>query len=1087
SANDVFRFVPATGDLNAEFKLTPGLHTIIVSVRNACGTDNMGVNVNIKEPCLPPKVSFTVNEVNRDDVSHELRGSVSGVKNRSDISITVNGSTDDGFQFVPATGDLNAKFKLTPGSHTIVVSVTNACGSDNQDVSVIMKEPCIPPKVSFTVNEVNRDEASHELRGSVSNVKSRSDISFIIDRSASDGFRFDPASGDLIAGFNLPPGSHSIIVSVTNTCGSDNQGVTVIMEEPCIPPKVSFTVSEVNRDDASHELRGSISNVNDKSGISLTVNGSTDDGFRFDPASGDLNGSFKLTPGTHTIVVSVSNACGSDNQGASINIEQPCIPPRVSITVNEVNRDDASHELSGSISNVKNKADISLTVDGSADDGFQFVPATGDLNAKFNLTPGPHTIIVSATNACGADNQGVNINIEEPCLPPKVSFTISEVNRDDASHELSGSVSNVKDRAGISLTVNGNADNDFQFVPATSNLNAKFKLAPGSHTIIISVTNACGTDNQGVSVIMEEPCIPPKVSFTLNEVNRDDASHELKGSISNVKDRAGISLTVNGSADNGFQFVPTTGDLNAKFKLTPGLHTIFVSVTNACGTDNQEVSVNIAEPCIPPKVSFTVNEVKRDDASHELSGSISNVKDRAGISLTVNDNADNGFQFDPATGDLNAKFKLTPGSHTIVISVTNECGSDNQEVSVIMEEPCIPPKVSFTVSEVNRDDASHELSGSISNVKNKADISLTVDDSADDGFQFVPETGDLNAKFKLKPGSHTIVVSVTNACGSDNQNVSVIMEDPCIPPKVSFTVNEVNRDDASHELSGSISNVKNKADISLTLNGNVDNGFQFVPGTGELNAKFKLTPGTHMIVVSVTNACGSDNQGVSVIMEEPCIPPKVSFTLSEVNRDDASHELSGSISNVKNKADISLTVDGSADDGFQFVPATGVLNAKFKLTSGSHTIVVSANNECGTDSKSEPLSIEEKACGVRINPGNSSWQFCMVTPSGTFSRENLTNENFSYSGPATSLYFMPIAGGGDVMVNGSPYAIQSGQYYLFTGNLDVTVGTKNPGSMGHWSVCISADSEPVYGKGNNRPESPCEEEEDDGKKGKGNK
>ena len=58
---------------------------------------------------------------------------------------------------------------------------------------------------------------------------------------------------------------------------------------------------------------------------------------------------------------------------------------------------------------------------------------------------------------------------------------------------------------------------------------------------------------------------------------------------------------------------------------------------------------------------------------------------------------------------------------------------------------------------------------------------------------------------------------------------------------------------------------------------------------------------------------------------------------------------------------------------------------------------------------------------------------------------------------------MPIAGGGDAVVNSKPY------------NLKVTVSTKNPGSMGHWSVCINSDKEPVYGIGSNRPKSPCEE------------
>ncbi len=117
---------------------------------------------------------------------------------------------------------------------------------------------------------------------------------------------------------------------------------------------------------------------------------------------------------------------------------------------------------------------------------------------------------------------------------------------------------------------------------------------------------------------------------------------------------------------------------------------------------------------------------------------------------------------------------------------------------------------------------------------------------------------------------------------------------------------------------------------------------------------------------------------------------------------------------------------------------------------------------------------EENTCGPRINPGNAEWQFCLVTPNDTFNRTNLRDNKFTYSGAASSLFFQAIAGGGDVTVNGKPYTIRQGQYYLFTGSLTVTVSTTNPGSMGHWSVCIDADNVPVFGVGNNRPASPCE-------------
>ena len=257
-----------------------------------------------------------------------------------------------------------------------------------------------------------------------------------------------------------------------------------------------------------------------------------------------------------------------------------------------------------------------------------------------------------------------------------------------------------------------------------------------------------------------------------------------------------------------------------------------------------------------------------------------------------------------------------------------------------------------------------------------------------------------------------------------------------------------------------------------------------MPNTNELSTKFKLQPGTHTIVLTAKNECGTDTKTITVTVEEPCVPPVVNFTVTAVNRNDASHELAGTITNVKNKSDVTLTVNGKVDNGFQFNPNTGELSTKFKLNAGTHTIVVKAKNACGEDTKTFNVTIEEGACGPRINPGNSDWQFCLITPKGTFNRENLASSGFSYSGAASSLFIMPIAGGGDAIVNGKPYKLNSGQYYLFTGNMTVTVSTTNPGSMGHWSVCIDTDKAPTFGNGNNRPKSPCEVEE--GGQGGGN-
>jgi len=302
---------------------------------------------------------------------------------------------------------------------------------------------------------------------------------------------------------------------------------------------------------------------------------------------------------------------------------------------------------------------------------------------------------------------------------------------------------------------------------------------------------------------------------------------------------------------------------------------------------------------------------------------------------------------------------------------------------------------------------------------------------------------------------------------------------PC-PPPVIIPIDPVqsqsSTDQQTYLLRAQVRNISSSRRLRVIVN---EEPVSFSFNNNILSSSVPLSRGHNTLLIHAKNECGEDKTSSKIsfsppALTEPCAPPKVSFSLNQVNRTDATHEISGSISGVKNKSDISFILDGKAYNGFQFLPSSGDLSASLKLKPGTHSIVVSANNTCGEGSDYESVNMEEEACGLRINPGNADWQFCLETPSGIFSRDKLSNPNFSYSGPASSLYFLPIAGGGDVMVNGRPYTIRSGQYYLFTGNLNVTVSTRNPGSMGHWSVCIRSNRVPVTGNGNNRPKSPCE-------------
>jgi hypothetical protein len=241
------------------------------------------------------------------------------------------------------------------------------------------------------------------------------------------------------------------------------------------------------------------------------------------------------------------------------------------------------------------------------------------------------------------------------------------------------------------------------------------------------------------------------------------------------------------------------------------------------------------------------------------------------------------------------------------------------------------------------------------------------------------------------------------------------------------------------------------------------------------------------------------------------------MNVSAVRSGSATHVVTASIKEVARRYDIYLTVNGQGVSNFSFNAGSGALSASLNLKPGQHRIALVANNDCGEDRATQTVRVEAPpsappavpptvpptapptappaapppadpgggdagadAGWVRINPGNADWQFCLVTGRGTYTRADLKSSAFSYSGSASSLYFKPIAGGGTALVNGKPFTLNSGQYYLFSGSLQVKVTNSRKGAMGQWSVYVKSGSAPRTGKGNRQPQSPCSS---DSKKG----
>jgi hypothetical protein len=767
------------------------------------------------------------------------------------------------------------------------------------------------------------------------------------------------------------------------------------------------------------------------------------------------------------------------------------------------------------------------------------------LGFRWNLRGGSsynHTTYNYSTGGNGNNHNNTGTNnlvITGSLLRPSVQITdppADPYHTESPTHTIRATVTNVSGPDNISFSQNGYPNNRFTYNADTRTFLANVRLREGENSFMIEAANQAATAGDEVMIMLDHPreaVIPaPRVEFTSpwqSRISSPSERMDVTASVKNISFKEDIQLTQDGRTIP-FDYDPASGLVNTVVLLSEGDNNLLIKGSNESGSAMDQLTIlfNIHEEMALPTVRFTNPFVPIEVSNNRfpLRAKTQNVPGRNDVNLMINGSPVSNFSFSE-NGAVSVNLFLAEGVNQIEIAARNEAGTASDRTSITYHDPVFydpvyqdpvrqdpvhhdpvagnsPPEINIIIPATYPFKTSapyEELRATVLNVSTKENITLNINGMNTRDFNYNFSSKTLTARIALKEGSNVLTINAQNEAGNatkDQVFIKVKESLPCTRPVIRLidpAQGPVSTNRQTYAVQAEIRNITNVNQLRMLVNGK---SVTFSFSNNFLSGSIPLISGLNTISLNARNECGEANASASIsyvpeVNDEPCTPPAVSFSVNEVNRTDATHELRGSATGVKNKSDISLTLDGRANSGFQFVPATGDLSAKFKLTPGTHTIVVTVSNACGKDSKSKsvsvsaPVVVEEGSCGVRFNPGNADWQFCLVTPSGTFSRDNLTNSDFSYSGRATSLFFMPVGGGGDAMVNGQPYAVRSGQYYLFTGNLEVSVSTTNPGSMGHWSVCINASRAPVSGNGNNRPKSPCETEKVNAVKGNGNR
>lgn len=938
--------------LEFSVNLNPGNNTITVNGTNRCGSESIVLSINYQQ-CQAPVISLLNPSIPNNTLTNPNYRFKFKVQSQSTISLLVNNQSVTNFTFNATTGIGEYPMVLLPGNNSITLTATNSCGVDIETLSLFY-DNCISPTVQIGSLGGITNNATYTFSANCTNLTNSQGVQLTLNGIT---IPFTFINGQITSITNLNPGANIFSIKVTNACGTQTKTLNINYDN-CIAPQVNLiqpVASGITVNQTNYTVQCNVSQITNPTGITFKLNGIAKP---FQLSNGVLTASVNLVSGINNFIITAINSCGSDSESFTITYNQCMVPSVVLNNPNQLNTtsSQSTFNISSSVLNCTSLSQINILQNGV---NVPFTFTNGLIGLTASLTPGNNLFQITATNTCGKDVAIFTIFYDN-CIAPSLSLQSPNpipVNVTNSSLSFSASTQNITNSNQISLMVNGNAS-PFQF--SNSTINATIQLQSGANAIVLTATNSCGNDIKS-TIINYQPCKSPTVNIIAPAtsgltVNTDNYS--FSANVENITSSSEVSITLNGSQVNNFQLNNST--ISAPLTLSNGLNTVVIRVNNGCGTDQQICTINYSNCNSPSVIISNSNGTTVTNSSYTFSASIQNMNSSQGISLMVNGQI---TPFNFSNNLLTANCTLNPGMNTLLISVTNACGTDTKSIQTNYLNCTIPVVTISNNSGTTQTNQVFNLMANVQNV-NTQQISLQLNGTPISNFNL--NGNSLTANLTLQAGLNQITITVQNACGMDNANTSVTY-DNCIQPSIQISnTNNETVTQGLYNFSANVSNMPTIQGIQLKINGNIVSNFNYT--NGQISATLSLADNDNIIELSVVNSCGQDLETLSVYYDH-CVPPTITVT-SSLQSSDGNYIYMATLTNVDNTEGFLLTLNG-VPQTYQVV--NGVLSSNTILTQGANTFVLQISNNCGTDSETSIVNFSSCVTpNIQINTPLSS-------------------------------------------------------------------------------------------------------------------
>jgi hypothetical protein len=836
--------------ISARVMLQKGTNTILIRATNTCGTTDQTVSITYtpveQTQPNPPTVTYINPYQSNTSVStatYNFVATTTYITAANQINVTLNGVKVTNFSFNPTTQQITFNASLIEGYNTAIVNVANQDGNASATTTVLYRKAVSAPTVHFTnppTSPTTVTSNNYNLVAKSVNVSAKNQVNFYVNGTKTTLFAFNPSSGEITYTSVLREGSNEFKVEVKTDGGAASDETVIIYQKRTVveTPTVKFTSpsTSIEVKSPTYNLAAITSNVDESKHITITRNGTVITNFTFNVASQEVRFASNLDEGDNLFKITVNTEGGYAEDALTIKYNKEVIIPAPTVVWTAPAKPGSSTVISAydfvaKTTNIQDRNKISVYLNNNLTTNFTFNVSTGIISFRGNLNAGNNTAVVQVNNESGSASDATSI-IYRPltvveCNKPTLKITDKNPSTPVAkTYSLSGSVTEITNAQNLSVFVNGKqVTNPINY--ANKQFNVAFEFTAGTYVIEVKATNNCGTTSEYTTVTVESCKTPEVIILSPNErINlTKNTTATVQFGITNITAKNQISVSVNGKSQD-FTYDAVNSRVSLVANLIVGANKIELIAQNDCGGSSKSVNITRTE-CNKPTLSVQNSSVQNNATTtnpyFSLTAITGYISENSQINVTVNGKAVN-FVFNPSTNTLNLDVSSAIGLNTIIIKLTNPCGTISYTHTFTRQEDpnAKPPTLTFVTpaSATTVEEATFNFVVNSKYVTAKSQLAVKVNGQSV-WFNFNEATGSITFSSNLNEGANTATVYAVTNYGSDEKSAVVTYKKKVVTPTPEIVITShacpIQLFAGNNTISGYVINVNSPNDVKFYL------------------------------------------------------------------------------------------------------------------------------------------------------------------------------------------------------------------------------------------------------------------------------